>query len=118
MVTSSSTRGWLNVKAQLRWIVAAFCLTAQSALWLAPAIATEPDTEMLEFLGTWETSNGEWVDPFELEETMTPPIQYRTRGETDSARELGQHENSDQGMGQGSTPDVPSMLPAKEVQEP
>lgn len=117
-MTSSSIRGWLYAKAQLRWLVAALCLTAQPALWLAPAIATEPDMEMLEFLGTWETSHGDWVDPFELEETMTPPVQFRTRGETEPGRELGQHENSDQGTGHESMPDVPGMPPPEEVQEP
>lgn len=25
--------------------------------------ALEPDLELLEFLGSWETDDGEWVDP-------------------------------------------------------
>ncbi|HHQ40824.1 MAG TPA: hypothetical protein ENK20_00850 [Chromatiales bacterium] len=25
-----------------------------------------PDEALLEFLGTWETDDGEWVDPFSL----------------------------------------------------
>ena len=27
-----------------------------------------PSLELLEFLGEWETSNGEWLDPAELED--------------------------------------------------
>jgi len=26
----------------------------------------EPDIEMLEYLGSWETENGEWLDPLQL----------------------------------------------------
>jgi len=29
---------------------------------------SEPASDFLEFLGTWETSDGQWVDPAELEE--------------------------------------------------
>jgi hypothetical protein len=29
-----------------------------------------PTTELLEFLGEWETSDGEWIDPIEVELVM------------------------------------------------
>lgn len=28
----------------------------------------QPDMELIEFLGTWETADGEWVDPMALKE--------------------------------------------------
>lgn len=40
----------------------------------SPAFAQQPDEaelpslEFLEFLGDWETEDGEWIDPEELEE--------------------------------------------------
>ncbi len=35
----------------------------------APTQAEEtPDMEMLEYLGSWETANGEYIDPTELTE--------------------------------------------------
>ncbi|MFQ5992237.1 MAG: hypothetical protein ACE5NA_07340 [Nitrospiraceae bacterium] len=74
--------------------------------------------DMLEFLGTWETSDGEWVDPFELEESMTPPAQFRTRGETDPRRELDLYENSDQDLPSESRPELPSVPYPEETQEP
>ena len=34
----------------------------------APGRETSEDTEFLEFLGNWETDDGEWIDPEELEQ--------------------------------------------------
>lgn len=31
---------------------------------------TPPDMELIEFLGGWETKNGEWVDPVIFDETF------------------------------------------------
>jgi hypothetical protein len=39
-----------------------------------------PSLEMLEFLGQWETANGEWIDPASLEE-MSLDKQKQTQGE-------------------------------------
>jgi len=36
-----------------------------------------PDLELLEFLGSWETSDGQWIDPLELAE---PSMIERLRG--------------------------------------
>ncbi len=33
-----------------------------------PVFSEEIDLELLEFLGEWETDDGEWVDPEQLEE--------------------------------------------------
>lgn len=38
------------------------------AAWLAAMAAAPPDPELLEFLGTFETADGEWVDPLALAE--------------------------------------------------
>ena len=35
---------------------------------LPPEEAERPSLELLEFLGDWETDDGEWVDPEELEQ--------------------------------------------------
>ena len=34
----------------------------------------QPSMELLEFLGSWETEGGEWIDPTELDDT-TPPAE-------------------------------------------
>ncbi len=31
-----------------------------------------PSLELLEFLGSWETDDGEWIDPSELEDEPVP----------------------------------------------
>lgn len=32
-----------------------------------------PSMELLEFLGYWETENGKWIDPTELDRMTMPP---------------------------------------------
>ena len=32
----------------------------------------QPSEELLEFLGNWETEQGEWIDPEELKEMVIP----------------------------------------------
>ena len=34
--------------------------------------ASMPSMELLEFLGEWETEDGEWVDPILLDEMLSP----------------------------------------------
>lgn|GEM_PF-2015101 len=56
----------------------------------ANAIASEPtarelpSVELLEFLGDWETADGEWIDPTELEQ-MGLPEQAPAEGERDES---------------------------------
>lgn len=33
----------------------------------------EPSMDLLEFLGHWETENGNWIDPTELDRMTMPP---------------------------------------------
>ncbi len=35
-----------------------------------------PSMELLEFLGSWETDDGEWVDPALLDDTLSPDREY------------------------------------------
>lgn len=43
-------------------------MMALAFLIAVPTQAEEaPDMELLEYLGSWETANGEYIDPMELE---------------------------------------------------
>ena len=42
--------------------------TGQVRQALPPEEAERPSLEFLEFLGDWETDDGEWIDPEELEQ--------------------------------------------------
>ena len=43
-------------------------LTLAMLLVVSPARSEEiPDIEMLEYLGNWETANGRFIDPLELD---------------------------------------------------
>lgn len=46
-----------------------FLLCSMSLLFAEEQTSTEtmPSMEFLEFLGEWETEDGEWIDPVELE---------------------------------------------------
>ena len=33
-----------------------------------------PGMALLEFLAEWETADGPWIDPVELDETVAPPV--------------------------------------------
>ena len=39
---------------------------------LADEDTDAPSMELLEFLGSWETDDGEWVDPALLDDTLLP----------------------------------------------
>ena len=42
----------------------------------APAIAEDdrlPDMDLLEFLVEWQTADGQWIDPVELDDPIAPP---------------------------------------------
>jgi len=57
----------------------AMILTTLLASGPAPADAPEP--ELLEFLGTFETTEGKWLDPLILDEkaSETPPAREEER---------------------------------------
>ena len=64
-----------------RWILVccALCLPAlgvcDAPSWASPA---EPSPELLEFLGSWETDDGQAVDPLELEDMTIPEATGKT----------------------------------------
>jgi hypothetical protein len=56
--------------ARLIWLVPALMLATVPALAVNksppkkhPVVAQKPDPALLEFLGTWESPDGNWVDP-------------------------------------------------------
>ena len=42
-----------------------------------------PAMELLEFLADWETADGQWVDPLELDELSGPPVPVRDEGDAE-----------------------------------
>ncbi|GEM_PF-2021265 len=62
----NSTDGWQNKKGRAKWIAVGFL-----SLWIiisdvkASEIAEirPSDMDLIEFLGGWETEDGQWVDP-------------------------------------------------------
>ncbi|MFQ5935048.1 MAG: hypothetical protein ACE5LB_01380 [Acidiferrobacterales bacterium] len=51
-------------------------LTVATIMAAEPANPEEPpDLELLEFLGTWETSTGEWLDPTSFSDEESLPLE-------------------------------------------
>ncbi len=44
----------------------------------ARAEADAPDTELLEFLADWETTDGQWVDPSSLDDASSESIKRKS----------------------------------------
>ena len=80
MKTSNSTSGLKTMKLRFRWaavvlpvfMITSLPLQADELITRAQQehAETEPDIGLLEFLGEWETTSGEWIDPNQLEEIM------------------------------------------------
>lgn len=106
----SSIGGWLKPAARGKWLV----IGLVAALPLGEAMSRDtgpsPDQEMLEFLGSWQTPDGEWVDPFHLEDLPLPESERNRASEQSSDRTIGDGGRRDrspreQGLGSDSTAD-------------
>ncbi len=58
--------GWINMLVSRALLVLTLCVFSVQAKALNEE--QEPDMELLEFLGEWETEDGEWLDPTSLED--------------------------------------------------
>lgn len=57
------------------------CLLLLGLLPLSPGVMAEdesPDLALLEFLGSWEDTDGEWVDPLQLFDALQAEEAERT----------------------------------------
>lgn len=43
----------------------------------SPASVTAPDAEFLEFLGSWNTGDNRWMDPFQVDDTNPAGVERR-----------------------------------------
>ncbi len=61
----------MNTKVASAWLIG---LCFSGAAQAAPEKSNDapPSLELLEFLGEWQTSKGELIDPLQLQETETP----------------------------------------------
>lgn len=59
----------MNRKRVNSWLLLAIASLPYTGLLAADAMET-PSLELLQFLGEWETSDGEWLDPIELLEEI------------------------------------------------
>ena len=82
-----------------------------------PGILTTPDLELLEFLGTWETNDGQWINPLELSE---PSMSGRQTGSVSPDKEdIGMEGETPKTQDDGYENDAntPSFSPGRDVHE-
>lgn len=60
--------GWLSAIARGSWLVLGGLLIAQVVTASPRDAEPAPDMEFLEFLGSWQTHDGKWVDPLHVED--------------------------------------------------
>lgn len=73
----------MNKRRVNRWSLLLLASLPVGGALAADAIET-PSMELLEFLGNWETSDGEWVDPIKLlEELEAEPQTAQTEEQSD-----------------------------------
>ncbi len=92
----------------LGWTCCALLWTAVSAAAAPPEAMQAPDADFLEFLGSWHTGDGRWVDPFhavELSgaETVTPQKDQRS-GPTQETPRANRRESREESDRQGAHP--------------
>lgn len=75
------------------WVMTGLLLLLGTPWALADdaSLTGSPNLELLEFLGAWETADGEWIDPLDLTE-MEPLAGQRGASETSAGRESHQGE--------------------------
>ncbi len=78
MGTWNSTAGWRIKTVRAEWLAIGLLFALQTAQAAPPNAENEPELEMLEFLGAWEASEGQWVSPFELMEGMQDSYSQET----------------------------------------
>lgn len=84
MMISNSMRGWLKMKERVSWIAAGLltlCITANDVIAAKIEEIRPSDMDLIEFLGGWETEDGEWVDPALLDVVFTEDIVERKENE-------------------------------------
>jgi hypothetical protein len=61
----------MNAKAVSAWLVG-LCFTAATQAAPEKSNDAPPSLELLEFLGEWQTSKGELIDPLQLQDVEAP----------------------------------------------
>jgi len=64
----SSITGWPCKVRQVSALVPAVVLLATIVIAAPPQEESQPDMDFLEFLGSWQTRDGQWVDPMQVED--------------------------------------------------
>lgn len=57
----------------VEWLLLVASLGAGPDSTTTQTVAEIPNVELLEFLGSWETAEGRWIDPTKLEDVRNEP---------------------------------------------
>ena len=69
----------MNTPVDAKTLVLMLVYSISPALYAADELNDDqPNLEFLEFLGSFETEDGQWIDPVEIEEMLKIPMQQAT----------------------------------------
>lgn len=108
-MTWSSITGWLRPTVRGSWLVIVVLLTTQVVTAAPREAEPAPDPEFLEFLGSWQTHDGQWVDPLQVEDLPAPDLDPPTQPRSDSGNKKMGRGRDRQAPDQrdGSSPSTP-----------
>ena len=70
MKTSSFMSGLRRMNRQVSWAVISAMFFALASVADDVRLTNSPDPEIFEFLGEWESAQGEWLDPISFEDPI------------------------------------------------
>ena len=75
----NSMAGWRRASVRAEWLAIGLCTLFHLAEAAPRDAGPVADLDFLEFLGSWETGDGKWVDPSHLDEM--PVFETHEKGE-------------------------------------
>ena len=68
------TPGYKMKIIAVNWLAMVICCASPVVHADSVSENDQPSMELLEFLGDWETKDGSWVDPMQLDEMLDPNL--------------------------------------------
>ncbi len=90
----SSTTGWRRTARRGDWVLLTVLLVCQPVSAAPPLPDMAPDLELLDFLGTWRTEDGAWIEPSQFGDSgpLSEPNPMPSSSEGTSREQKGENE--------------------------
>ena len=103
-MTWNSTTGWLSAIGWGSRLVLGGLLIAQVVTASPRDPEPSPDMEFLEFLGSWQTHDGKWVDPLHVEDIPPAELDSQPTPRSETGKKATSQGRDRQSSGPGNEP--------------